>query len=361
MRPLPRNPLGATLAALLLLALMLGIGATLTAPISAGAAPLANLPTETPIPPTPEPTDTPEPTATPPPTSTSAPPTATDEPTPEHHHRPSPTPTLTPSPTATPPPTSTPGPATNLMIEKLADTQEVAPGGTVVFTLRISTTQGSTGVADVVVKDYVPEPLEVIDLASDRGDIIVQGREVTAFPANLAPGETLLIRITARVPLDALPGTVLNTATVTTSTPGDPPGDNTSSVPVKITSVYVPQSLPVTADPNEPSLFMSFLPWVLLGIAVLVLGVTLAIQRRGWPLIRVPVRGIDPADAAVEPEAPAAAMMPATLSPAPPVPSGATGTGLVPRLGPELPPARAPEPLPPPPGTYSNEGEGDAA
>jgi hypothetical protein len=361
MRPLPRNPLGATLAALLLLTLVIGIGAALTAPIPAGAAPLANLPTETPIPPTPEPSNTPAPTATPPPTSTSAPPTATDEPPPEHHHRPSPTPTLTPSPSPTLAPSPTPGPATNLMIEKLADKQEVAPGGTVVFTLRISTTQGSTGVADVVVKDYVPEPLEVIDLASDRGDIIVQGREVTAFPANLAPGETLLIHVTARVPLDATPGTVLNTATVTTSTPGDPPGDNTSSVPVKITSVYVPRSLPVTADPNEPSLFMGFLPWVLFGGMVLVFGFTLVIQRRGWPLIRVPVRGIDPADAAVEPEAPPTLAMPAKLSQAPLVPPVAAGAGLAPQLGPELPPARAPEPLPPAPGTYSDEGESDAA
>lgn len=362
MRLPTRNALGATLVALATLALVIVMGATFASPIPASAAPLADLPTETPPPPTPEPSNTPVPTATTPPpptaTATTPPPPPTDEP-PEERRRPSATPTGTPTPTATPPPTATPGPATDLMIEKLADKQEVAPGGTVVFTLRISTTQGSTGVADVVVKDYVPEPFEVIDLTSDRGDIIVQGREVTAFPANLAPGETVLIRITARVPQGAAAGTVLNTATVTTSTPGDPPGNNTSSVPVRIVPVFVPQSLPVTADSNEPSALMRFLPWILLGALLLAFGFFILIQRRGWPLIRVPVKGISDADMALE--APAASSMPVTLTAAPSVLSAPAVTGLAPQLGPELPPARAPEALPPAPGTYSDEGDGDAA
>jgi len=363
--------LGATFAALVTLALVIVMGAAFAAPLPASAAPLADLPTETPPPPTPEPSNTPLPSPTPlPPTDTPQPPTATPthtpEPPPEEHRRPSSTPTatLTPSPTNTPEPSPTPGPATDLMIEKLADKQEVAPGGTVVFTLRISTTQGSTGVADVVVKDYVPEPFEVINLASSRGDIIVQGREVTAFPANLAPGETVLITITTRVPLDAAAGTVLNTATVTTSTPGDPPGNNTSSVPVRIVPVPAPApvqpfSLPVTADPDEPTLLMRFLPWLLFGGLLLVFGFTLLVQRRGWPLIRVPVKGISDAD--VAPEAPAAPSMSMRLIAAPPVPTAPAVTGLRPQLGPELPPARAPEALPPAPGTYSDEGEGDAA
>ncbi|WP_322489370.1 hypothetical protein [Chloroflexus sp.] len=243
------------------------------------------------------------------------------------------------------------------MIEKLADKQEVAPGGIVIFTLRISTSLGSIGVADVVVRDFVPEPLEVIDLASDRGDIIVQGREVIAFPANLAPGEAVTIRVTARVPSDASPGTVLNTATVTTSTPGDPPDNNTSSVPVRI--VPVPQRLPVTADPNEPTLLMSLLPWLLFFGLLVVVGATMVIQQGGWPLIQVPVRGIEPADTAPS-EAPAASLS-VKLAESPPVLSAPAVTGLAPQLGPELPPARAPEPLPPAPGMYSDEGEGDAA
>lgn len=355
MRLPPRNTLGATGAALVTLLLVIGMEAAFVTPIPAGAAPLADLPTATPIPPTPEPSNTPvPPTATPPP----PPPMATPTPPPDdplEERRRDPPPTATPSPTATSSPSAspTPGPATDLMIEKLADTQHVAPGGTVVFTLRISTTQGSTGVADVVVKDYVPEPFDVIDLASSRGDIIVQGREVTAFPANLAPGETVQIRITARVPLDAAAGTVLNTATVTTSTPGDPPGNNTSSVPVRITPVSVPQRLPVTADPNEPSLLMRFLPWLLFDALLLAFGFFILIQCRRWPLIRVPGKGISDAD--IAPEAPAPSSMPMRRTAPPPVPAV---TGLSPQLGPELPPARPPEALPPPPGTYPDSGEG---
>jgi uncharacterized repeat protein (TIGR01451 family) len=245
------------------------------------------------------------------------------------------------------------------MIEKLVDKQQVAPGGTVVFTLRISTTLGSTSVADVVVKDFVPEPLEVIDLASDRGDIVVQGREVVGFPATLAPGEVVTIRITARVPLNAVAGTIVNTATVTTSTPGDPPGNNTSSVPLEVVPAPVPVqpfSLPVTADPNEPTLFMGFLPWFLVGALLAAFGATLLIQRRGWPLRRVPAQGIEAAVAT--PEAPEALVLAPRLTVAPPVSDAPRVLGLGPLLGPELPPARAPEALPPRPGTYQRE-EGD--
>jgi uncharacterized repeat protein (TIGR01451 family) len=261
-------------------------------------------------------------------------------------------------PSPTPSPTVTAGPATDLTIEKLADKQEVAPGGTVVFTLRVSTTRGATGIADVVVKDYVPEPLEVIDLASDRGDIVVKGREVTAYPVRLAPGEVVTIRVTVRVPLDAKPGTVLNTATVTTSTPGDSPGDNTSSVPVRITALYRPQSLPATADPDEPSPLMAMLPWMLVGLLVVALGGGVLWYRGKMPLLRVPVRGIT-SDESAEATA-SAAMTTPRLSPAPPVSSGPLVIGLTPMLGPELPPARPPEALPPRPGTYQG-GDDHAA
>jgi uncharacterized repeat protein (TIGR01451 family) len=246
------------------------------------------------------------------------------------------------------------------MIEKLADPQVVDPGGTVRFTLRISTAQGSTGVADVVVRDTVPSPLEVIDLASSRGDIIVQGREVVAFPATLAPGETVLITITARVPRDAAAGTVVNTATVTTSTPGDPPGDNTSSVTVQITPPDTPpppRRLPRTADPDEPSLLMRLLPWGIVALLLVLLGGTLSIRHRGWPLIRVPERGIEAGEAAG----------PAAQEVLPPRPEGRVDAAppaepdRSPRLGPELPAARPPEALPPAPGTYRDERESDGA
>jgi len=356
MRLPPRTMLGAALTLLGLLALLVGAVGALSVPSLVAAAPLADLPTVTPAPPTPEPSVTPASSATPEPTLTAVPTnTPVPEPTDEPQRRPSPTatPTLIPSPMPSPTASPSPGPATDLRIEKLADVQTVAPGGTVVFTIRISTSTGSTGMADVVMRDLVPEPLEVVDLASDRGDIIVQGREVTAFPATLAPGEVVTIRITARVPTNAAAGTIVNTATVTSSTPGDPPGNNTSSVPVRITAVYTPQSLPVTADPNEPTLLMQFLPWFFVGALLLALGAMLLLYRRRLPLLRVPARGL-----AVEATAASARSHAPRRSPAPPVPAAPADMGLLPRLGPALPPARAPEALPPRPGTYQGANEG---
>ncbi|NNJ12203.1 isopeptide-forming domain-containing fimbrial protein [Chloroflexales bacterium ZM16-3] len=352
----PFHLLGAGAVAFCLVALLIGGGSLLTAPASVAAAPLANLPTATPVPPTSTPVppkpDVP-PTRTPvPPTSTPVPPKPDVPPTrtpvpPKPRPRRSPTPTVTPAPSPSPTATATAGPATDLLIEKLADPQEVAPGGTVVFTLRVSTTQGATTMADVVVRDYVPEPLEVIDLASDRGDIVVTGREVTAYPARLAPGEVVTIRVTARVPENAVPGTVRNTATVTTSTPGDPPGNNTSSVAVRITALSAPQSLPDTADPDAVSPLLAMLPWALVGLLLIALGGGVLWYRRTLPLARVPARGIPP-------DAPAGATDSA-LSPAPPVASGPLVGGLTPLLGPALPPARPPEALPPRPGTYGSD------
>lgn len=349
--------LGAALIVLGLLSLALVMAQV---PQPAAAAPLADLPTATPPPPTPEPSATPPPTATmppPPPTATTPPPTPDDPP--HRRRQPTPTPLPSPIPTATPPP-PTAGPPTDLIIEKLADKQAVAPGGIVVFTLRVSTSLGSSAVSDVVVRDHVPEPLQVIDLASARGHITVEGREVTVYPATLAPGEVVLIHVTARVPVDAEPGMIVNTSTVTTSTPGDPPGNNTSSVPVEVVPVFVPQSLPVTADPNEPSLLMSILPWLLVSVLLLTLGAVVLWYRGKLPLMRVPKRGLASAtitnNAAPTIETTSALARVSSAHVAAP----ALHPPLSPWIGSELPPARPPDAIPPRPGTYA-KGDDDVA
>lgn len=48
----------------------------------------------------------------------------------------------------------------------------------------------------MTVSDQVPQQLEVIDLASTKGDIAVSGQTVTAYPRTLEAGETAEYRIT---------------------------------------------------------------------------------------------------------------------------------------------------------------------
>lgn len=282
--------------ALLLLGLALVIVpavGVLAMPIPASAAPLASLPTETPAPPTPEPSSTPvPPTSTPAPTATT-PPTPTEEPPPEEHHRPSPTPTATLTPI---PPTLTPEPVisiTDIGVEKTADKAEALPGDLVRFTLRVFSASGADVATDVVVRDAVPDAFEVVDLSSSKGDIVVAGHEVTAYPSTIAPGEEVIIVVTAKVRAGVVAGTVVNTATVITSTPNDPPDNNTSSTPVEIRvpmkPAIVPPSLPHTADPlAEQQALLTVLPWTLVGLLLLSQGAMLVLRgQRG--MLRVPI------------------------------------------------------------------------
>jgi uncharacterized repeat protein (TIGR01451 family) len=294
------NRLAGTLLLLLGLAMvivpMVGVLAT---PTTVAAAPMASLPTETPMPPTPEPSSTPvPPTATPvPPTATPAPPTATPEPPPEEHRRPSPTPTATMTP---PPPTATPEPVisiTDIGVQKTADKAVAQPGELVRFSIRLFTVTGADEAADVVVRDAVPDAFEVVDLSSSKGDIVVSGQAVTAYPRTLAPGEEVLVTVTARVRAGVQPGSVVNTAIITTSTSTDTPDNNTSSTTVEIKVPVVikevpppaPARLPITSDPlADQQALLSILPWTLVGLLLLTQGAML-IMRGQKGMIPVPI------------------------------------------------------------------------
>jgi uncharacterized repeat protein (TIGR01451 family) len=247
--------------------------------------------------------------------------------------------------------TPEPATATDLRMEKLVDRAVALPGETLVFTLRISTTAGGTVMRDVVVRDLVPAPLIILGITSERGEIVASGNTVTAFPSVLAPNETVLIRITVRVPDDAAPGTVLNTATVTTSTLGDDPANNRSTVTVEIsrrpqepnpTPPPPPAWLPVTNDPTTPTGILVFLPWLLVGVLLVALGGAFLVLRRylGTRRTSRPVQFPDPA----VPGAASARVSPVITAP-PPAPTGIW-------RGPALPTAGDIGAMPPVPGTY---------
>jgi LPXTG-motif cell wall-anchored protein len=68
---------------------------------------------------------------------------------------------------------------------------------------------------------------------------------------DLAPGETVTITITARVVATAKPPNNSNIATVSSGSPTDDPGNNSSSVSL-ITEAAPPARLPNTGSPDGP-------------------------------------------------------------------------------------------------------------
>lgn len=330
------------IGALCFLAAGVSIGFTLAAPQGASAAPVMSIGTPT-LPPQP----TEEPTASPvPPTATAVQPTPTNMPQPTHRPKHDPTPTAIPSPTATTSPTPEPW-LTDVEIVKRADKPHVLPGDTLMYTL-VARNIGAKAAFDVVVSDQVPQQLEVIDLASSKGDIAVEGQTVTAYPRTLEAGETAEYRITARVRANAAPGEIANTGRITTSTTGDTPDNNTSTVTVEIRTperqiqtVQEPPRLPHTAEtPDMPVIAVlasiSPITWVgMFGGLLMMLGGVISWGLRGW-LRRVPAKA---GSGAVQMD------LDGSVSPVFRVP--AAGPVGPPRLGSELPAAAPPAPLPP--------------
>jgi uncharacterized repeat protein (TIGR01451 family) len=237
------------------------------------ATPLATTPPATAVPPTAVPLATELPTAVP-----SSVPSPSATPGRDRDNDPTPAP-----PTATvAPPAATPPEQTNVAIDKSADQAAIKHGGRLVFTIEARNT-GVTTARDVVVTDAVPDAFQVLDLASSKGDIVVEGQTVTAYPAMLAPGEAITIRITAQARADAPAGQHRNTALITTSTMGDDPGDNTSTAivtietrpTVKLTQPEpAPPRLPRTADPDAPAFMLIWGPWLMFAFVIVLFGVT---------------------------------------------------------------------------------------
>jgi len=263
---------------------------------------MLNLPTTTPLPPTAIPATIAPSTAVPatPEPATAIP--ATPEPPPERRERHTATPEL---------PTTTPVPATpepthalpimqppQISIVKRASVAEALPGDRFSYTLVVTNTgQGTAN--DVVISDDVPTPLKVVDLHSTKGDIVVNGQRVTAYPRTLAPGETHTYTIVVQIDAKATPGTVANTAIITTTTIGDDTGDNTSTTTVTIsrprTTQTLPPRLPTTADPTVlDTTVLIYWPLLVLAVGLLAFGVatrrgafrqqTLAVTVSGMPL-----------------------------------------------------------------------------
>ncbi len=115
------------------------------------------------------------------------------------------------------------------------------PGATNTYTLIVRNTSDVTA-RDVLIVDDVPAALEVIGLQSTKGDVVVAGQRVTAFPSVLNPGEEVSVMIDVRLRVATVAGEIVNIATVTTSTHGDTTTNNSDDA---VLLVEVPPSEPM--------------------------------------------------------------------------------------------------------------------
>ena len=237
-------------------------------PTSEPASP-TNLPTMTPANPPPPATETP---TAPPVVPTTLTPTLTPEPQqPEENEK-----TATPTPTAAPsltPTAALPGaPIPDPAISKSVSPPTAVAGDTVTYTILV-TNLGGAPATGVVVEDTLPSFLVPSEATISRGQVSVSGQLVRAEIGDLAPGETVELRVTARVIAPAAAPENRNLATVSSTSPDANPDNNQASVPVDAAG---PVSLPNTGEAER-----SPLPLLVaaLGLA-LILGSTLMRRRR---------------------------------------------------------------------------------
>jgi hypothetical protein len=116
---------------------------------------------------------------------------------------------------------------------------------------------------------------EITGASTSQGTVDVSGQHIHAVIGTIPPGGSVTIRITTVIRANALPGQVDNVAVMTTTTPGDDPGNNTSIVTVTIPGPPPPARLPRTGIAA---------PWLalpaLLAVAALVAGLALRARRR---------------------------------------------------------------------------------
>jgi uncharacterized repeat protein (TIGR01451 family) len=177
-----------------------------------------------------------------------------------------PTRTPTPGPTNTPAPTNTPGPTptrapsskpelADPAITKESSVSEAKIGDEITFTIRV-TNKGPGTAEDVVVTDPIPDYLDVIEATTTRGDVSSNGRTVIVTIGKVPAGDEVTIRIRVRVNERAEPSGGRNSVSLTTSSPGDDPSNNSSEVTFAIIGPATPTvpALTPTATPLTPAI-----------------------------------------------------------------------------------------------------------
>ncbi|MGQ9614735.1 DUF11 domain-containing protein, partial [Chloroflexus sp.] len=155
-------------------------------------------------------------------------------------------------------------------------TKEVNPaiaqvGDNVVYTITVHNTGGAVA-GDVTLSDNLPPALRLISATTTVGDVQTNGNQVTVTAPTLAPGDIIVVQVTAQVIAPLTSANSLNTATVRTSDGEITTDNNTGSV----TLGSPPASLPRTAGDVSRSLL------ILMGLALLAIGIGAFVRRRSY-------------------------------------------------------------------------------
>lgn len=133
-------------------------------------------------------------------------------------------------------------------VTKSVNVGEARIGDEVTFTIKV-TNRGNDTANDVVVTDPIPDYMDVIEATTTRGNVSSNGRTVIVNVGPVAPGEEVTIRIRVRINERAQPPVGRNGVSITTSSPGDDPGNNSSETTFSIIGEATPTAEPLTATP----------------------------------------------------------------------------------------------------------------
>ena len=155
-------------------------------------------------------------------------------------------------------------------------------GDVLVFTLTVGD-HGSVAAQSVIVKDTLPDYLDILSATSTRGTVSIEGQTVVVVIGTVRPTDMIYIQIRARISDRNPPSIGYNTAHLSTTSSGDDPNNNTDTAIFTIsrpganeTPIPIPPELPRTGTPADEH--GSQLPMTLIALLLLALGLLL---RRG--------------------------------------------------------------------------------
>jgi uncharacterized repeat protein (TIGR01451 family) len=125
-------------------------------------------------------------------------------------------------------------------ITKRGEPREAIPGEQVTFTLEV-TNHGQHAAVDVVVTDEIDQFLEIVEVVTTQGTVVIEGQLVTVYVGVVGPDFVVEIVIRTRVRPDApVPLDLVNVAELRS-----PNGGDRVSPPVIIpvpSTVYIPET-----------------------------------------------------------------------------------------------------------------------
>ena len=133
----------------------------------------------------------------------------------------------------------------DLSLRKSVEPHEVAPGGTVTYTLDI-TNNGPSAAEEVLLSDSLPDGLtaESVEVSSELScEIRDEGGTVSCEAASLPPGRYQVL-LAVHVPDDASTGSITNTASIDAATEDPVPENNVSAASLDVIRPVVPPTPP---------------------------------------------------------------------------------------------------------------------